>query len=257
MHPALSQLDHRPWPLPAKPWTWRQRWSHLLFAHWPVPAAVLQPLVPEPLVIQEFAGTSWVGIVPFEMSGVTRWPFPPMPGLSAFPELNLRLYVEYHGKPGVWFLSLDAANAIAVWAARTFFHLPYVHAKMSTQREGEWFHYHSQRYRIDPPLSQPVTVTARYRPIGPVRRAQPHTLEHFLLERYCLFARSPRGRWYCGEIHHHPWPVQSAEAELDAAQLAAASGIQLDGPPPQLHYCSGVEVAVWDLQRITEAPSGQ
>jgi uncharacterized protein len=60
---------------------------------WPVPAASLRSSVPEPLQIQEFDGTSWVGVVPFRMAGVMRRPLPDIPGISAFPELNVRLYV--------------------------------------------------------------------------------------------------------------------------------------------------------------------
>src|SRR5690554_1769026 len=115
MHPALTQTDHRPWPLPAHRWTWRQTWCDLLFAHWPIDAKKLRPLVPEALTIQEYDGTSWIGVVPFRMEGVMLRPLPDLPWLSAFPELNVRLYVEYGGKPGVWFLSLDATNPLAVW----------------------------------------------------------------------------------------------------------------------------------------------
>ena len=129
MHPSLRQTDHRPWPLPPGPWTWRQQWCDLLFAHWPMPVAALRALVPPVLEIQEFDGTSWVGVVPFHMRGVMRRPLPDLPWVSAFAELNLRLYVVHGGRPGVWFVSLDAANPLAVWAARTFFHLPYFHAR--------------------------------------------------------------------------------------------------------------------------------
>src|SRR5688572_16899802 len=133
MHSSLSRLEHRPWPLPAGPWTWRQSWRDLLFAHWPVPAAMLQSLIPKGLVIQEFEGNSWIGLVPFRMTGVMRRPWPDFPWVSAFPELNVRVYVEHErdGKPGVWFLSLDAPNPLAVWTARRFFHLPYFRSAMS------------------------------------------------------------------------------------------------------------------------------
>ena len=124
MHPSLRETAHRPWALPSARWSWRQRWCDLLFAHWPVPASVLRPLVPAALEVQEFEGTSWVGVVPFRMEGVTPRFLPAMPWVSAFPELNLRLYVSDGERPGVWFLSLDARNSLAVWAARTFFHLP-------------------------------------------------------------------------------------------------------------------------------------
>ena len=99
MHTSLSRIDHRPWPLPRQTWTWRQSWCDLLFAHWPVPAEVLRPLVPEALEIQEFDGTSWVGVVPFRMEGVMRRPLPNLPYFSAFPEINVRLYVERDDKP--------------------------------------------------------------------------------------------------------------------------------------------------------------
>ncbi len=116
MTPLLQQA-HRPWPIPKRRWIWRQSWCDLLFAHWPIEASQIRRLVPEPLQIDEFDGTSWIGIVPFRMEGVMRRPFPDMPWISAFPELNLRLYVHHQGKPGVWFLSLDATNPLAVWAA--------------------------------------------------------------------------------------------------------------------------------------------
>ncbi len=101
MHPALTRLDHRPWPIPQAAWAWRQSWHDLLFAHWPVPAKVLQPFVPSTLEVQELDGTSWIGLVPFRMSGVMRRPLPNLPWISAFPELNVRLYVVRDGKPGV------------------------------------------------------------------------------------------------------------------------------------------------------------
>ncbi len=97
MHPAFFQTAHRPWPPPTQPWRWRQTWFDLLFAHWPVPVSELRPLVPEALEIQEFDGTSWLGIVPFRMEGVLRRPLQDIPGISAFDELNVRLYVERDG----------------------------------------------------------------------------------------------------------------------------------------------------------------
>src|SRR5947207_5168170 len=87
VHPAVAQLGHRPWPLPAAEWTWRQAWRDLLFAHWPVPAEALRPLVPPALEVETFDGTAWIGVVPFRMTGVMRRPLPDVPGVSAFPEL--------------------------------------------------------------------------------------------------------------------------------------------------------------------------
>ena len=246
MHTALSRLDHRPWPLPEGPWTWRQSWCDLLFAHWPVPAASLRDLVPPELAIQEFDGTSWLGVVPFRMEGVMRRPLPDLPWISAFPELNIRLYVEHEGKPGVWFLRLDASNALAVWAARRFFHLPYFHARMTTRGlPGE------ARYRsIRRSAPRGAEFVANYRPTSTPYESSPGTLEHWLTERYCLYAKSPKGQLYRADVHHLPWPLQKAEAEISRNDLLAPHGIDVVGRPQLLHFSRRLDVVVWSPTRL-------
>ncbi|HEX4954597.1 MAG TPA: DUF2071 domain-containing protein [Thermoanaerobaculia bacterium] len=241
MHPALSRLDHRPWPLPSARWTWRQAWCDLLFAHWPVPAAVLRPLVPPELTVQEWDGTSWVAVVPFRMEGVMRRPLPDLPWISAFPELNLRLYVERDGIPGVWFLSLDATNPLAVLAARRLFHLPYFRADITMETAGSDFLYRSKRRRA----AGGGAFRGRYRPTSEPYEATPGTLEHWLTERYCLYAADPRGRLYRAEVHHAPWPLQRAEAEIEENSLFAGHFPGPTGPPALLHFARRIEVVMW------------
>jgi uncharacterized protein YqjF (DUF2071 family) len=245
-HPAFRRVDHRPWPLPAGPWIWRQSWHDLLFAHWPVPASRVRALVPSELAVHEFDQTSWVGVVPFHMSGIARRPLPALPWLSAFPELNLRLYVEHGGRPGVWFLSLDAANPLAVWAARRWFHLPYFHARMGVRVEAREVAYESARRHSGPP----VVFRARYRPASAAYEASHGTLEHWLTERYCLYARSSSGRLYRTEIHHPPWPLQRAEAEIERNDLFAGHFDAPSGPPPVLHFARRLDVVVWSPTRL-------
>ena len=244
MHSALERLDHRPWPIPAKRWTWRQSWRDLLFAHWPVPAAELARLVPPPLAIQEFDGTSWVGVVPFRMAGVMRRPLPDLPWISAFPELNLRLYVEYEGRPGVFFLSLDATNPLAVWAARRFFHLPYEHATIGIEPVEDGFDYRSERRDGE------AVFEGSYAPTSDVREAKSGTLEHWLTERYCLYARSPRGDLFRAEVHHVPWPLQDATARIDRNTIGRPHGLELAGDPATLHFSRRIDVVVWSPQRL-------
>jgi uncharacterized protein len=241
VHPALASSGHRPWPLPAAEWTWRQSWLELLFAHWPVPASALERFVPSSLTIQEFDGTSWVGVVPFRMSGVMRRPLPDLPWVSAFPELNVRLYVERDGKPGVWFLSLDATNALAVWAARRFFHLPYFRAQMSLRRSGDTVHYRSERAG--------AAFVGSYRPICEPYAARAGELEHWLTERYCLYARAPDGSLWRNEVHHAKWPLQRAEAEIEESTMLAFHGLDIAGPPALLHYAERLDVVVWPGER--------
>lgn len=240
MHPALTRTDHRPWPLPPGPWVARQTWHDVLFAHWPIAESALRPFVPDALEIQEFDGTAWVGLLPFRMTGVTpRW-VPPMPWLSAFAEMNLRLYVSYRGRPGIWFVSLDAARAAAVWAARRFFHLPYFHARMRVRADGERIHYHSRR--------EATELAATYWPHGAPFEAAPGTLDHFLAERYCLYAITPAGALRTIEIHHHPWPLQRAGAEFDQNTVATSQGIAVGGEPALLHFSRRLEVAFWPMR---------
>lgn len=244
MHPSLLRTSHRPWALPPRAWSWRQSWLDLLFIHWPVPSQVLRPLVPPELTIQEFDGTSWVGVVPFRMEGVMRRPLPDVPGISAFPELNVRLYVEAEGKPGVWFLSLDATNPLAVWAARRYFHLPYYRAEMTVIAEASGYHYQSER------RSGEARFAARYRPIGEADEAPAASLEHWLTERYCLYARSPAGRLYRNEVHHVPWPLYRAEGEILRNTMLRAASVAVADTAPLLHFSPGVDVVVWGAEEV-------
>lgn len=243
-HVAFSRTDHRPWPVPAARWTWRQSWRDLLFAHWPVPASALRGLVPEPLAIQEFDGTSWVGLVPFRMAGVMRRPFPDVPRISAFPELNVRLYVEHQGRPGVWFLSLDATNPLAVWAARRFFFLPYFRAAILLSEDEDGVRYSSRRAGGEPRLE------VRYRSTSAPYESRPGTLEHFLTERYCLYARSPDGHLWRNEVQHVPWPLQAAEADFAANTYLASHRLAITGAPALLHFARRIDVVVWGAERI-------
>ena len=137
----FDAIDHRPTPLPRAPWVMKQRWEDLLFAHWPCDMSQLRAQVPAALEIDTFDGQAWIGIVPFRMSGVRlRW-VPPLPGTSAFPELNVRTYVRAGARRGVWFFSLDASSPAAVKAARWWFHLPYFHADMRVVADGDSVQY--------------------------------------------------------------------------------------------------------------------
>lgn len=238
-----SRTDHRPWPVPARRWAWRQSWYDLLFAHWPVPAAMLRPLIPDGLKLQEFDGTAWLGVVPFRMENVMRRGFPNLPGLSAFPEINVRTYVERDGKPGVWFISLDAPNRLANWGARRWFHLPYRRSRIEiTQHDGGYQFCSDRRGEV---------FRASYKPVSEVFYAKSGTLETFLAERYCLYARSRHGEYYRGEVLHDPWPLQLADGEIDAAALLDGHGLNVGNAKPLLHFSKGVDVAVWSLEQLT------
>lgn len=221
-----------------------QTWHDLLFAHWPIPAAALRSLVPAKLPLDTLDGSAWIGVVPFHMSHIHRRGVPPLPGLSRFPELNVRTYVTLDGKPGVYFFSLDAANRVAVWAARRFYHLPYFFARMSAQPKGEWIAYESLR------RSGEAEFRARYRPVAPVQLRAPGSLESWLTERYCLYTEV-NGSVFRAEVHHQQWPLQDAECAIRVNTMAAAAGVALSPSPPLLHFSRKLEVLVWSLRRLS------
>ncbi len=224
-----------------------QRWASLLFLHWPVPAEMLLPMLPPGLTLDTFSGRAYVGLIPFTMTGVRPIWFPRFPSLTDFHETNVRTYVHYKGSdPGVWFFSLDAANALAVRVARALWNLPYHYARMGLRTEGEWMDYASERLWPDP---MPANLRVRYRSIGPVCPALPDTLEHFLVERYFLYTNK-HGHLYRGQVHHAPYPLQTIEAiELDENLLRAA-GITRPDIAPLAHYASELNVRIYPLRRV-------
>lgn len=245
------KTSSKPRPLPSGRWVMTQRWNDLLFAHWPIAPSVLSKFVPEGLHIDTFEGSAWLGVVPFWMDRIKFRRLPSIPGVSHFPELNLRTYVRdpKTGTPGVLFLSLDAANLPAVVFARTIYRLPYHWAEMHIQQESEReFSFYSRR-RFS---NGPVMFVARYRGLGPSRKmvdCAPGSLEYFLTERYCLFTRGSDGQPMRANIHHIPWPLEAAAAEIERNDLAAAMGIALPHQPPVLHYSRRLAVYVWQLER--------
>jgi len=228
----LREREHRPWPMPTSPWVMTQTWHDLLFAHWRLPASRLAAKIPAGLELDLFDGDAWVGVVPFHMSNVSPRHVPALPGLSAFPELNVRTYVRAGDKPGVFFFSLDAANIAAVAAARTLFHLPYFWAAMQVHVQGDTVRYESRRKKR---RDDTGVLVGAYHPAGDVFNPRPGTLEYFLTERYCLYTTTSRSTLIL-EIHHPPWPLQVARASFEINTIADACGIALSGPPLTLHF---------------------
>lgn len=222
-----------------------QTWHDLLFAHWPIDPSILRPLVPPQLPLDLFQGRCWIGVVPFRMSNIHARYLPPVPGLSRFPELNVRTYVTLEDKAGVYFFSLDAANLFAVWAARTFYHLPYFHADMSLKDEGDWITYKSAR------RNHTADFRGRYRPNKPVELAVPGTLEHWLTERYCLYTVAG-SEVFRAEVHHRPWPLQEAEAKIEINTVTNRAGITEFDREPLLHFSRKLEVLIWPLRRVAQ-----
>ena len=171
-----------------------------------------------------------------------------IPGVNRFPELNLRTYVRERdtNSYGVFFFSLDAASALAVAVARTL--LPFallLGPHEGAVEDGREFQYQSERL-LSP---RPVRFRAKYRGLGPnLAQSTPGTIEYFLTERYCLYTSNRRGELLRGNIHHVPWPLETAEAEIEFNDLPATHGIRLPDTAPLLHYSRELVVYIWSLE---------
>jgi hypothetical protein len=228
----------------------RQVWHHLAFLHWEVAAEDVARLLPPGLEVDLFEGRAYVGLVPFTITGTRPPLLPPLPRLSRFHEVNLRTYVRPRGggagDRGVWFFSLDAASRLAVAGARAVYKLPYFYARMAMAVNGDAVDYSSRRAvrKGIPPL-----VVCRYRPTGPAAPAAAGTLEHFLIERYLLYAWTG-ARLRSARVAHAPYPVQPAAVSDLEETLTAAAGLARPRGAPLAHYARMVDVRIYRPRRV-------
>lgn len=238
--PAIDRVG--PTRRPARRADGYQRWRDLLFLHWEVPVEEVRRLVPTDLELDLWEGRALVGLVPFRMEGVrpTRWC--PEALAFAFPETNVRVYVHHRGRPGVFFLSLEAASWLAVKAARLGWGLPYHHARMRCVRDGDRIEYASTR------RAGGAGVAGAWRIGAPLPPSRPGSLEFFLLERYLLFVERG-GVVREGQVYHAPYPARAVgELEVREDLIAAAGLTRPDAPPFHACFSDGVDVELFGLE---------
>ena len=249
-HDAIDRIS--PTLEPDQPVLLHQRWHHLLFLHWEVPAQELQRLIPSRLSIDTFEGKAYVGLVPFTLTGVRPVMTPPLPWISSFHEVNVRTYVHLDGiDPGIWFFSLDASITIAVAAARAAYRLPYFDSQIAfSASEHALPDIAFESRRTDPRGATPASSKLLYRPEeGPAGAARPGSIEHFLIERYILYTEDESHVLHRARVHHQPYPVQKAEVSHLEETLVWAAGIRRQEQPAMRHYARGVDVKVYPLER--------
>jgi hypothetical protein len=227
-------------------WFLAQTWSRLLFAHWQVDPGQLARHLPPGVEPDLHEDRAWLAIVAFRMLDSRPLLPPRRPVLPAIPELNVRTYVRVGGVPGVWFLSLDASSLFFVNAGRALYGLPYRLARMTTVASGERVHYLSTR--------SDACFAASYEPCGPAAPAEPGSLEHFLVERYRLFAQR-RGRLITAVVSHEPWPLQPVAARIDVNEMAPP-GLRFRGEP-LLHFVDSVEARISVPQPLSQLESDE
>jgi uncharacterized protein len=236
---VTNDTGHRPWALPEKPWANAQSWVDLAFLHWRVNPVDLQKHVGRSVELDLYEGEAWIGIVPFLLTDLRLRGMPPLPRVSAFPELNVRTYVQRDRKPGVWFFSLDAASTLAVEGGKHLYKLPYHRAQMRCERIDDRVHYESAR--------PGAAFSGSYRGVGEPFHAEAGSLEEFLVERYCLYTEDG-GRAYSADIHHPRWDLQRAEATVD---LNTITPLSLADKPQHVLFSPRQDSVVWRLEELS------
>ena len=233
--PVVSdELDvHCPYRVNAP--TMVQEWCSLSFLHWKFDPDVVQALLPTGVLVDTYDEEAWVGVVPFVLRiRLRRTPF--IPWVSQFPEMNVRTYVQGpDGRPGIWFLSLDAARAAAVGVARRVWQLPYMWARMRVVRAGSTITYTSRR-RWPAPGPRTHAVVA----IGPaVEPAATTGLERFLTARFGLW--SPWGQDLAFTVaEHEPWMLHRSHAVDFTTDLLEAASLPVPQGDPIVHFAEDV-----------------
>lgn len=235
-----------------------QTWRDLVFVHWAVDPAVVAPLLPPELEPETFDGAAYVALVPFLMTGIRFVGLPAIPGTSRTLETNVRTYVRRRGGgpeavPAVWFCSLEAESTLAVLAARWGFGLPYFQATMAYARGHEpgadgralATRVASSQRRWPQPAPARSLVDAAFVAAAPFAPAVAGSLEHFLVERYALYAQ--RGRTLLhAEVRHTPYRIRAGSLRAVDTGLLAAAGIPaaaLRGPA-LVHEAEDVTVRI-------------
>lgn len=216
-----------------------QEWRDVAFVHWRVDPRVVAPLLPRGVVPDEFDGSTWVGLIAFELGDARIGPFPPSSVWGSFTEVNVRLYgVDAEGRRGVVFRSLEASSLPAVLAARALFSLPYLWARTAQRPTKDGWEYASRRISPVPSRRAPgfrlgvsVDETA----------VVDDELSQFLTARWGLFqSRFGGTQWLPNE--HEPWILHPAAVTGLRDDLCAAAGLPgvVERTPDSVLFSKGV-----------------
>ncbi|KQS22992.1 YqjF family protein [Frigoribacterium sp. Leaf186] len=215
----------------------RQHWGGLAFAHWRVEPERVAPLLPPGTRPDVFDGSTWVGLIPFELTRSAFGPLPAVPWAGDFLETNVRLYsVDALGRRGVVFRTLEAQRLVSVLAANVGLGLPYRWASMQRSRADGVVTYRSTRLG---PGANPSSLLA-VRPTDEAVSGDP--LAEFLTARWGMHvARGGRTRYWPNR--HDTWSLRRAElVDLDD-ELVADGGLPgvTDREPDSLLWSDGVD----------------
>ena len=224
---------------PDEPVAWPlayQRWRACTFLHWAYEPADVQRLLPSGLKVHTYDGVAWVGLTPFLLCDFRPPGFPAVPGLSTFPETNVRTYVvDRNGLDGLWFLSLDVSSLATVLGARACLWVPYHWAAMTVEANSTVTYRSRRRY---PPAAGHHIVAE---PGSPLAAEKLGERDHFLTGRWRAFTKIA-GCLVNVPVAHQAWPLWSVRIHRLDQDLLVAAGLPTPEGRPVAHYSPGVDV---------------
>lgn len=231
----IETVEHRPWIIPKQPWKFYQEWNNAIFLHWQVDTNELKKFVPSSLEIDLFDGIAWVSMVAFTMENMRPRNLPSFSPISNFDEINIRTYVKYNGKNGVYFLNIEGGTRLSCKIARVISELPYQFSKMD-RTEGL---FRSNNDENDDSFRIKFTIGDEL--------SEKCVIDKWLTERYALFQDA--GRYLNSfEIHHIEWPIN--EIEIQELNLSYSKLENLINRKPNIaQYSKGVEVIAWGKEK--------
>jgi uncharacterized protein len=229
---------HRPWPLPAAPWSLALTRRDVLLAHWSLPGEELARRLPPGLVADLFGGSAWLGLAAYRVLVFRLRGLPPLPGTASFLQLEVRAPVRQAGRPGLWLFQLETGKQLVAEVLKRTHRLPACGARLSLREAGDGrLAFEAQRdghaFAVD------------YAAAGHPFVAAPGTLEHFLTERYALYT-GDGGRIYRAELNHLPWSLERATALFGVRTLTPP----LPPGEPNLLYSAAQDVLLWPLEEL-------
>lgn len=231
----IKTIGHRSTTIPNTHWRFYQEWNNAVFLHWQVELDELRKFVPNEIEIDLFEGKPWISIVVFTMEKVRPRFIPPFPPVSNFEEINIRTYVKYKGKTGVYFLSIEGGKIISCKLAKGISELPYRYSKITRNKNS--FSSKNKQYSDHLKFDYNLGDETKNKTI----------LDSWLMERYALFQETNDciNAFY---IHHVEWPIQEIKVNNLSVKHSKFSAL-IKGNPDIVKYSKGVEVLAWSKEK--------
>lgn len=221
----LKSKRHRQYAIPDRPWQHYQEWHNNIMLHWKIDAQLIQDEIPEGLELDLHQGYAYVSIIAFTVCRLSPRFFPVLPFISNFDEINLRTYVVRDGKPGIYFLSIEASKLIPAILARCLMGLPYKKSKI--KRSDNCYLGRGKRELLE----------VIYQPLS--KNFEEDKLDFWLTERHCLYGLE-KGRLFRIDIHHRPWKLYNMGVWVKILNYKYCKDI-----PILTHYSPKIKVLLW------------